>query len=565
MNPTSTIQEQLAKLRREAEEREAQRKAEKAGLTYVNPITASFGVQIEALKLIPEEKARSLKVAPCQFKKPDLALVIYNPDDPAIKQLIKDFENQGLKVKVFVVSLPGLEYIFDFYKFVIKELPSITGKIIIDKNKFEKYKIELVDLEKVKTVITDFDFKARSTGEALDLILAGALLNRASDIHTEPEEKKVKIRYRIDGLLYDATESFPIDVYPRIISRFKLLSGLKINVSDRPQDGRFTISVAEKEIEIRISIAPAEFGETIVMRILDPSAIQLNLADLGFRNDDLEIIRTQLNEPNGIIFNTGPTGSGKTTTLYGFLNHVKNPELKIITIEDPIEYHLEGLEQTQVDPEAGYTFATGLRSLMRQDPDIILVGEVRDKETAEIAIQAALTGHLVFSTIHANSAAGAIPRLLDLGVKAVSIAPALNLIIAQRLVRRLCSKCKAAQKIQKTQENKIGQFINKLPQRVNREDYKEIKIFKPVGCPACNNLGYKGRAAVLELLEITDEMEEMIKAGVGETEIQKHAVGKGMITMQQDGVLKVISGTTTFEEVEAVTGRIIDLWATNSE
>jgi len=563
MNPTSTIQEQLTKLRKEAEEREAQRKAEKAGLTYINLTTAP--VQVDALKLVSEEKARALKLAPFQFKHPDVAFAIYNPEDSATKKLIKKLEEQGLKIKLFVVSLSGLEHIFSFYKFVPKEVPPITGKIIIDKEKFEKYKRELISIEKIKTAIADFDFKTRSTGEIIELVLAGAMINRASDVHAEPEEGKVKIRYRVDGLLYDASDNFPKDVYPRIVSRFKLLSNLKINVTDRPQDGRFTITIAEKEIEIRISVAPAEYGETIVMRILDPSAIQLKLGDLGFRKDDLEIIKNQLKEPNGIIFNTGPTGSGKTTTLYAFLNEIKNPELKIITIEDPIEYHLEGLEQTQVDPEAGYTFATGLRSLMRQDPDVILVGEVRDKETAEIAIQAALTGHLVFSTIHANSAAGSIPRLLDLGVKPQSIGPALNLVIAQRLIRKLCQKCKKPKTIPKVLENKIRAYIENLPKRVDRNDYKELKIFEPVGCPACNKLGYKGRSAVVELLVVEPETEKLINVGVGETEIQKYALDQGMVTMQEDGVLKVISGITTFDEVEAVTGRIIDLWATDSE
>jgi len=276
-----------------------------------------------------------------------------------------------------------------------------------------------------------------------------------------------------------------------------------------------------------------------------------------------------------MILNTGPTGSGKTTTLYTFLNYKKKPEIKIITIEDPIEYHLDGIEQTQVDDEAGYTFANGLRSLMRQDPDVILVGEIRDKETAEIAIQAALTGHLVFSTLHTNTAAGAIPRLLDLGVKSSSIGPALNLVIAQRLVRRLCESCKMPEEIDENLKIKIENFLNSLPKRVNRENFKEIKIFKPTGCIKCNNTGYKGRVGIFELflndpeyekilvnptevgLSSHKTLEELISQQASESIIKKFALEQGMVTMQQDGILKVISGMTTFEEVEGVTGPIL--------
>jgi len=263
-----------------------------------------------------------------------------------------------------------------------------------------------------------------------------------------------------------------------------------------------------------------------------------------------------LKKPNGLILNTGPTGSRKTTTLYTFLKFVKNSEIKVITVEDPIEYHLEGIEQTQVDEKSGYTFANGLKSMMRQDPDIILVGEIRDQETAEIGIQAALTGHLVFSTVHANSAAGAIPRLIDLNVKAVSIGPALNLIIGQRLVRRLCKECKVPKKIDEELKNKINKFLEKLPQRINKKNYENIQIFDPKGCVACNNTGYKGRVAVYELLESGPEVEELIIKQTGETALHNFAVGRGMTTMQQDGVLKIISGITTFTEVEAVTGEI---------
>ncbi|OGY67028.1 MAG: hypothetical protein A3H63_01215 [Candidatus Harrisonbacteria bacterium RIFCSPLOWO2_02_FULL_45_10c] len=304
-----------------------------------------------------------------------------------------------------------------------------------------------------------------------------------------------------------------------------------------------------------MAVAPSEFGEVIVMRVLDPDAINLSLNDLGLRADDREIIEAELKRPNGMILNTGPTGSGKTTTLYAFLKHKRTSEIKIITIEDPIEYHLEGIEQTQVKVEANYTFGNGLRSIMRQDPDVILIGEIRDKETSEIAIQAALTGHLVFSTVHANEAAGAIPRLVDLGVKPSSIGPALNLIIAQRLVRRLCEACKVKD-ANADFKKKLEEVVKKLPAHVKKDEYKNITLYKVKGCKKCNDLGYKGRVAIYELLQISKEIEVLMSKGGGEIEIQEFALRQGMVTMQQDGLLKIINGLTTLSEVENVTGPI---------
>lgn len=548
------VEELLSKIKREGEEREAQRKAAKSGLPYFD--VASTPVQVDSLSLISEEKARRIKAAPFQLRDKKAAIAVYDPDSNEIKNWLKELESQGIEAKLFVASLSSLEHIWAGYKYAARPAPEITGRITIEQAHFESFVKKLTDLESVKNEIVNFDIKTSPTSQLLEIILGGALSNRASDIHFEAEEKDVRLRYRIDGLLHDVVPDLAKEIYPSLVSRIKLLSNLKINVQDQPQDGRFTINLGQKEIEIRASIIPSEFGETIVMRVLDPSAIRLKLADLGLRPDDLEIIDRELKAPNGMILNTGPTGSGKTTTLYTFLVHKQTPEVKIITIEDPIEYHLEDIEQTQVDEEAGYTFANGLRSIMRQDPDAILVGEIRDQETAEIAIQAALTGHLVFSTVHANSASGAIPRLLDLRVKPESIGPALNLVIAQRLVRRLCGDCKIPEKISAEVKAGVDKFLRSLPPRVDKSIYKEIKIFKPKGCAKCGGLGYKGRVAIFELMEVGEAMEELISERVSEAAVQRQALKQGMVTMQQDGVLKVISGVTTLEEVEAVTGQI---------
>ncbi len=545
------LTDKLAKMRREAEERDAQRKAQNLNLKYVD--LSKTPVVVEALALVDEKIAREARLAVIEKKRDKLAVVAVDPASPAVKKILEDFSKKGYEYSMFAVSSSGLEHAFNFYKYAPVETEKITGKVEVED--VSKLKKELSTLDGFKEVLEKQEFESFNAAPVFEIILAGALLNRASDVHLEPSEERVKLRLRIDGMLRDVF-SLKTDFYKFLVSRVKLLSGLKLNISEKPQDGRFTIQLAGKNVEVRVALAPSEFGEVIVMRLLDPDSINLSLKDLGFRDDDLEIIQKNLERPDGLILNTGPTGSGKTTTLYTFLKTKKTPEIKIITIEDPIEYHLDGIEQTQVDEEEGYTFASGLKSLMRQDPDVLLVGEIRDKETAEIGIQASLTGHLVFSTIHANRSAGAIPRLLDLGVKNVSIGPALKLIIAQRLVRRLCDKCKTSAGEEKDLKNKIEKFLDKLPKRVDMGGYKDVKIFEPKGCDNCSGIGYKGRVAIYELLEVGPETEELISKQEGETAINKLAIDKGMTTMQQDGILKVISGITTFDEIKGVTGPI---------
>lgn len=554
MRFTKDIDDRLHKLNEDAEEREAKRRARAAGLSYLDLTTAP--VQVDALRLIPEETARRLAVATFEFKKPNLALAVYDPSRPEVAKLTEDFKAQGLHVKVYVGSLRGLSHIVGFYQYIPKAAAPITSRINIEQGAVDALTKELAGLPRVAAAVRAFDFKRESITAFIETTLAGALANRASDVHFEPEEQGVRLRYRIDGNLHDVTTDIAFDTYKSVISRVKLLSNLKLNVSDRPQDGRFTIGFAAKEIEMRVAIAPSEYGEIIVMRILDPAAINITLPELGFRPDDLVIIKENLERPNGMILNTGPTGSGKTTTLYAFLRNTLTPEIQIITIEDPIEYHIQGVEQTQVDAEAGYTFANGLRSLMRQDPDIILVGEIRDEETAEIGLQAALTGHLVFSTVHANEAAGAIPRLLDLGARASSIGSALKLIIGQRLVRKLCMHCRVPMKITRAAEEQFRKFLDGLPARVGREPYAQPTLFAPApkGCDACGGFGYKGRTGAYELLQITTSLEALILKEAPLTEFVSAAESQGMVTMQQDGILKVMQGITSFEEVREVTG-----------
>jgi general secretion pathway protein E len=404
------------------------------------------------------------------------------------------------------------------------------------------------------------EISSENLSKILELVLAGGIVLNSSDIHIEAEEDGAKLRARIDGVLQDIT-LFNLKTHQALVSRIKLLSGVKLNIVQKSQDGRFSVSFPETEIknkietivknsfkviDIRASTLPSEYGETIVLRILNPD----NLSDfesLGLRQAIKEKLEKEIKKPNGMIVVTGPTGSGKTTTLYAVLKKIKNPGIKIITIEDPVEYHLDGISQTEVHQEKGYDFANGLKSIVRQDPDVILVGEIRDLETVQIALQAALTGHLVLTTLHTNDASGAIARLQSLGEQLHNIAPAINLVVAQRLVRKVCSCAK--------QEILSQEEFQKISEKISQEMFffsKETEILHPVGCPRCNNTGYKGRVGVFEVFLVDDEMENFILSNPSSVDLKKKAIEKGMTTMYQDGLIKVLEKETTLEELERV-------------
>ena len=405
--------------------------------------------------------------------------------------------------------------------------------------------------------ITDFGEKIKehikeNTTNLLDIILFGAIKLEASDIHIEPQEEKVRLRIRVDGILQDAI-FFEKDIYHNLLSRIKLLSKLKLNITDKPQDGRFSIELENLLIEVRTSSLPAEYGESIVLRILNP--VSLNLETLGLREDLYEIFKKEIEKPNGMIVVTGPTSAGKTTTLYAFLKKIQNPEIKIVTIEDPIEYHLTGVSQTQVAPEKGYDFSDGLRSIVRQNPDVILVGEIRDLETAKIALQASLTGHLVLTTLHTNDAPGTIPRMVDLGAEPASIASALKMAIGQRLVRMVCPKCSLLTKPSATELAEIKKGLKNITKNVGiPQNLDQIKIAKTKekGCKTCNFTGYKNRKGLYEVFLVDPEMERFILKNPPVSDIKELAIKKGMITIYQSGLIEVILGVTTLEEVKKV-------------
>lgn len=433
-------------------------------------------------------------------------------------------------------------------------MEKITGVVNIDNLFLTKNLQRIQNVPNFKELIQES--LSEDTSVILKTIMAGAIEMNASDLHFEAEEKGSRLRMRIDGVLQEVS-IFNALQYKSIVSRIKLLSEMKLNVEKKPQDGRFTVLIEKnvvEQIEIRVSTLPSEYGETIVMRVLNPKNL-INLEDLGLRKDLYKIFVEQTQKPNGMIVVTGPTGSGKTTTLYAFLKKMQNPEIKIITIEDPIEYHLGGISQTQVDPKKGYDFASGLRSIVRQDPDVILVGEIRDLETASIALQAALTGHLVLSTLHTNDASGTVARFIALGESPVNIAPAINMVVAQRLIRKVCPKCGQSKTISKEEYNEMKKTLENIPQGIEIPEFTEnTKIIYAKGCSHCNNTGYKGRVGLFETLVIDSETEDYILTSPSSSALEKFATNKGMTTMKQDGFIKILNGITTFEEVKKVTG-----------
>ena len=437
-----------------------------------------------------------------------------------------------------------------------KKREKITDEITIREDLVKRIERRVVDINSLKDEIENNISK--STSDLFNMIMAGGISLGTSDIHIEPTEEKAKMRIRVDGVLQDVIE-FDRKVYESLISRIRLISGVKLNVENKPQDGRFTIlypggKEEEYSIEIRMSILPSEHGGSIVMRILDPRNL-ITIDKLGLRDELLDIFKREIKKPNGMIIVTGPTGSGKTTSLYAFLKHIRSPGIKIITIEDPIEYHLDNISQTEVAPDDGYTFANGLRAIVRQDPDAILVGEIRDLETATIGLQAALTGHTVFSTLHTNDAAGAIPRLQALGEEAVNIAPAVNVIIAQRLVRRLCSRCKEEITLEDSDLYKKFQTELKNIDESKKPDYSEdTEIFKAKGCKECNFTGYSGRLGIFEALVVNEEIENLIFSNPSTSEVRNKAIEGGMITLKQDGIIKLLNGETSAEEIDRVVG-----------
>jgi len=536
------LEEKISDVRLREIEKAAVEKAEQLGLPYIN-FQDGYPIPPEAIACIPRAEAERLKAVVFYRGGDQIRLATVEPSkelDQLKDKLAKDFAST---VAVYLVSKTSFDIAYRLYD-ALPEIKEVIYGVRIEAATLEKYAAEITDLKKLQETIVKV-----STSDIVALVLGGALKLNASDVHIEAEEKDVRIRYRIDGELNDAA-ILPRDAWKQLISRFKLLAGVKMNIDNIPQDGRITIYLTNEKVDIRVSFLPTAFGESVVMRLLRPKSIALEFEQLGVRGRAWEQLKREIERPNGMIITTGPTGSGKTTTLYAILKRLNTPDIKIITLEEPIEYKLQGINQSQIDYSKDYTFIKGLRSILRQDPDVVMVGEIRDLDTAEIAIQAALTGHLVISTIHTNSAAGAIPRFLSMGVKPFLLAPAINCVIGQRLVRRINPEAKVEVQLAPSILAQVKAELSKLHPDVLKEYKVDLDNLKFYGPKEGVEPGYKGRVGIYEIFSMTKEIEALILSGkVSEYDMIDIALKNGMITMAQDGLLKALDGLTTVEEV----------------
>ncbi len=545
---------QLDDLKRQEEEELVAMLAEsKYNLPYVD--LYKIGIDNESLRAISEKDARELKVAPFKLTGKNIFIALRSPSPELISKLKEEMERKDLIPTFYMTSIGSIEKVWDRYQELSMAEGSKVGGLDISGEVLRETAKSIQKLQDIGVFINKImeESKTHKISRLLEVILAGAIAIEASDIHIEPEQDRGRLRLRLDGVLQDVS-FFNTNIYNLLNSRIKLLSGMKLT-SAKAQDGRFSITEGENEISIRTSLIPGSYGESIVMRILDPKSIQIELESIGIESYLFSKIQEEIAKPNGMILVTGPTGSGKTTTLYAFLRKIYSSEINIITIEDPVEYRLKGITQTQTDSKKDYGFLEGLRAALRQDPDVIMVGEIRDAETARIAVQSALTGHLVFSTLHTNNAAGVIPRLIDLEINPKILVSALSLSIAQRLVRKLCPFCKIEKPLETKQENTIKSIINKMKEegkdlkKYGIDENANYKLFHPVGCDKCNLTGYKGRIGIFEAIDTDEAIEKIMPTNPSEREIKKVASTQGILSMQQDGVVKILNGITSFEEV----------------
>lgn len=530
----------LAEQKRSIEEQETSKKAGRLQLPYVN--LHNFPMDLNALALMPEAEAMASQSVPFFKDKHDVRIGTLDPNNQLLKSKVLELTKE-YRVSVYLISQSSFDGTLPFYKKVVLPTSKFSETINVDKTKDYKNEIETLKNSDANTPAT----------EIITSLFGGAVYQGSSDIHLEPEEHVLKARYRVDGVLHDVV-MIPRVAQNTVISRIKLLAKLKFNVTNEPQDGRITILVSGEPLDVRVSVLPSAYGEAVVMRLLGVGAVSLKVSELNFTGRAQRVINEQLVKPNGMILATGPTGSGKTTTLYAFLRDLNQPGVKIITLEDPVEYKIEGIQQTPIDHKVDFSFAKGLRSVLRQDPDIVMVGEIRDAETAETALQAALTGHVVLSTLHTNDASGAIPRLLTMGVKPFIIAPAINAIIAQRLVRRLCQQCIEPAQVDQVMLEKVQHIISEIPQKAEIEIPQKLEFYHSKGCDACNGLGYKGRMGVHEVIEVNDQMRELILKEPSGIAIKQLAIQDGTVSMLQDGIVKALHKYTDLDEVFRVVG-----------
>jgi len=513
-------------------------------LPYIDLHTVT--IPKEVIAKVSNDSIVNYKFIPFELSGNVLKVAVTDPTNLAALGALEFLsQKENLKVEIYITS-------FASFLAVTRKSGNLTTEVSQALQEVQKKEQEYQDKKVTKTekTVEQSIVDEAPISKIVDVVLRHAIEGRASDIHIEPTEEDVRVRYRIDGVLHSSL-ILPKSVHSAIVSRVKILSNLKIDEQRLPQDGRFHINLDGKPIDFRVSTFPTVIGEKVVLRILDKSTGAPTLEELGISGRRLEIVLESIKKPHGMFLITGPTGSGKSTTLYAILSMLNQPGVNIVTLEDPVEYFMDGVNQAQVRPEIGLTFASGLRSILRQDPNIIMVGEIRDRETAELAVNSALTGHLVFSTLHTNSAAGAIPRLMDMSIEPFLLTASLNLVAAQRLVRKICDRCITETKPSESIEQVIRETIAQVkPEELAGVDTKNIKVFVGRGCPVCGNTGYKGRIGIYEVIEVNDKIQDLINERVVAAKIEEYAVkDEGMLLMRQDGVLKALHGLTTVEEV----------------
>lgn len=536
------------------EEQLTQIQAQASGVPYVN--LTGVRVKPDILALLSRDVADNYQSVPFGYMQTRLAVAMLDPSNVQAVDFIS--RRTGKPVMAFMASRDSIAAVLNQYQ---ADLKDVSAALEEEAFAVEEEKPKKQTAKAVQTLVQDAPIT-----RALNAIIDYAIQSRASDIHVEPREKELRIRFRVDGILQD-TMKLPKATEPALISRIKILSNLKIDEHRVPQDGEFQVHTNGRNVDLRIAIAPITWGEQVVIRLLNKDDQLLTLDHLGFKGRAFRVIKEGIAKPHGMTLSTGPTGSGKSTTLYAVVQELKNVAVNIVTLEDPVEYKMDGVNQIQVNPEVGLTFASGLRSILRQDPNIILVGEIRDKETADLGVQAALTGHIVLSTLHTNSAAGVLPRLLDMDVEPFLIASTVNTVIGQRLVRQLCQKCKKPEKAKESEIQSINKTIGPLLSKIKGDTraineelgYENLPLgsqnaytlYRAVGCSACMN-GYQGRVAIAEVFAMNEAMEKLLVARATTVQIQEQTAKDGMLTMKQDGYFKALSGVTTLEEVARV-------------
>ena len=523
----------------------------KAQASFLNIPYISFQdkkVDPKILELVPEETAGFYKFFPFEKDGQNVKIATLDPTNISALEALEFFSRkEGWVIQLYVTDEDSYKKVLRQGQNVEKVVQTALADIAATEKKAKK-DVRVVDQSQLQQLVQDAPIS-----KIVDIILTNAIESNSSDIHIEPEDDKLRIRFRQDGILHIALE-LPSNVQSAIVSKIKILSNLKIDESRLPQDGRFHYETENRQVDLRVSILPNVNGEKVVMRILDKSTKAPTLEQLGFRGKALQWVLVHMKDTHGIFLITGPTGSGKSTTLYSMLTMLNKQTVNIITLEDPVEYFIPGVNQTQVNADIGLTFASGLRSILRQDPNIIMVGEIRDKETAELAVQAALTGHLVLSTLHTNGAIGALPRLIDMGMEPFLLSASINVVAAQRLTRKICPDCKKEAKLTPEMQKEFTEDLkNVTKEELEGLDLTKMKIWEGGGCAKCGGTGYKGRLAIVEVFEVTPKIQDLVLKHASPAEIFEEAQKNGMITMKQDGIIKVLQGLTTYSEVMRVT------------